>query len=150
MSELTSQQEENLVSLLRTGLDVSDPVPADVTDFAKVALSWRNIDAELAELSYDSSEEPAAVRGVATARILAFRSAEWMVDLDYDPFSRHLMGQIEPPGHVTVELHVIGRVLLTESDDEGRFGFDGIYAGPVALVVRVEGEQVVKTEWIVL
>jgi hypothetical protein len=150
MSELTSQQEENLVSLLRTGLDVSDPVPADVTDFAKAALSWRNIDAELAELSYDSSEEPAAVRGVATARILAFESAEWMVDLEYDAFSGHLMGQIEPARHMTVELHVIDKVLSTESDDEGRFGFDGIDNGPVAFVIRIEGEQVVKTEWIVL
>jgi hypothetical protein len=150
MSELTSQQEENLISLLRTGLDASDPAPADVTDFAKAALSWRDIDAELAQLSYDSSEEPAAVRGVATARILAFQSSEWMVDLEYDPFSGHLMGQIEPPGQMTVELHVVGKVLRTESDDEGRFGFDGISNGPVALVIRIEGEQVVKTEWIIL
>ncbi len=150
MSELTNQQEENLLTLLRTGLDVSDPVPEDVTEFAKAALLWRNIDAELAELSYDSSEERAAVRGVATARILAFESAEWMVDLEYDPFSGHLMGQIEPARHVMVELHVIGKVLRTESDNEGRFGFDGIYNGPVALVIRIEDEQVVKTEWIIL
>ncbi len=152
MSELTSQQEENLVSLLRRGLDDSDPAPADVTDFAKAALSWRNIDAELVQLSYDSSEESATtgVRGMATARILAFQSGEWMIDLEYDPFSGQLMGQIEPAGHMTVELHVIGRVLTTESDDQGRFGFEGIYNGPVALVIRTEGAEAVKTEWIVL
>ena len=33
---------------------------------------------------------------MATARILAFQSGEWMVDLEYDPFSGQLMGQIEP------------------------------------------------------
>jgi len=152
MSELTSHEEENLLSLLRGGLDDSDPAPADVTDFAKAALSWRNIDAELAEISFDSSEESTStgVRGVATARILAFQSDEWLIDLEYDPFAGQLMGQIEPPGHMTVELHLVTRVLTTESDDQGRFGFEGVYNGPVALVVRIEGQEAVKTEWIVL
>ena len=152
MSELTSQQEENLISLLRSGLDDSDPAPADVTDFAKAALSWRDIDAELAQISFDSSEESATtgVRGVATARILAFQSDEWLIDLEYDPFAGQLMGQIEPAGHMTVELHLVTRVLTTESDDQGRFEFEGVHNGPVALVVRIEGQEAVKTEWIVL
>lgn len=152
MSESTNQQEETLISLLRRGLDESDPAPADVTEFAKAALSWRNIDAELAQLSYDSSEEwnSLAVRGVAAARILAFETGEWMIDLEHDPVTDHLMGQIEPAGRTTVELHLIGAVLVTESDEHGRFGFDGVQAGPVALVIRIEGDEVVKTEWIVL
>jgi hypothetical protein len=39
---------------------------------------------------------------------------------------------------------------VTETDDLGRFSFDGVEAGPVALVLRVEGDETVKTEWIVL
>jgi hypothetical protein len=54
MSESTSQHEERLLSQLLRGLDESDPVPADVTDFAKAALSWQTIDADLAQLTYDS------------------------------------------------------------------------------------------------
>ena len=152
MSELTNREEESLLSLLRRGLDASDQAPADVTDFAKAALSWRSIDAELAQLSYDSSEESATtgVRGLVAERILAFESEEWMIDLEFNPFDGHLMGQIEPAGEMTIELHVIGRVLITQSDDQGRFGFEGIYNGPVAIVTRIGGEQVVKTEWIVL
>jgi hypothetical protein len=152
MSESTNPQEERLISLLRRGLDESDKAPADVTEFAKAALSWRTIDADLAQLSYDSSEESnsAAVRGVAAARILAFESGEWMIDLEHDAVTGHLMGQIEPASKSTVELHVIGTVLVTESDEQGRFGFDGVEAGPVALVIRVDGDEVVKTEWIIL
>jgi hypothetical protein len=32
----------------------------------------------------------------------------------------------------------------------GRFSFEGVEAGPVALVIRVDGDEAVKTEWIVL
>jgi hypothetical protein len=152
MIKPTDQGEEKIMSLLQSGLQQSDPVPPDVADFAKAALSWRTIDAELAKLSYDSSEESATtgVRGLAAARILAFESEEWTIDLEFNPFDGHLMGQIEPAGEMTIELHVIGRVLVTQSDDQGRFGFEGIYNGPVAIVTRIGGEQVVKTEWIVL
>ncbi len=51
---------------------------------------------------------------------------------------------------MTVELHLVTRVLTTESDDQGRFEFEGVYNGPVAFVIRIEGEEAVKTEWIVL
>ncbi len=68
MSESTSQHEERLLSLLRRGLDESDPAPADVTDFAKAALSWQTIDADLAQLTYDSIEESNACHGEGRCR----------------------------------------------------------------------------------
>jgi hypothetical protein len=151
MSDSANQQEERLLSLLRRGLDQSDPSPADVAEFAKAALSWRTIDADLAQLSYDSSEESnSVVRGVATSRMLAFESGELMIDLEHEPVSGRLLGQLEPAGRMTVELHVLDTVLVTESDELGRFSFDGIQSGPFALVVGLDGDEVVKTEWVIL
>jgi hypothetical protein len=152
MTKPTDQEEEKIMSLLQLGLQQSDPVPPDVTDFAKEALSWRTIDAELAALSYDSTEETtsATVRSTAAARIVGFETGEWMIDLEHDAATGLLRGQIQPAGPLEVELHVIGAVLVTETDEMGRFSFDGVDEGPVALVIRVEGEETVKTEWIVL
>ena len=48
MSDATHQEDETLIAQLRSALDQVDPVPADVTDFAKAALDWQNIDAVLA------------------------------------------------------------------------------------------------------
>jgi hypothetical protein len=152
MTKPTDQDDAEIMSLLRRGLDQSDPVPADVIDFAKASLSWRTIDAELAELSYDSTDEtsPAAVRSTATARIVGFEAGEWMIDLEHDAATGELRGQIQPAGRLEVELHVVGAVLATVADDLGRFTFRGVEEGPVAVVIRLGGEETIKTEWIVL
>jgi hypothetical protein len=152
MTKPTDQGEEKIMSLLKLGLQQSDPVPPDVTDFAKAALSWRTIDAELAQLSYDSIDETtsATVRSTSSARIVGFETGEWMIDLEHDAATGELRGQIQPASRLEIELHVVGAVLVTETDDLGRFSFDGVEAGPVALVLRVEGDETVKTEWIVL
>jgi hypothetical protein len=127
-------------------------VPTDVTEFAKEALSWRTSDAELAQLSYDSTDETTSttVRSTASARIVGFETGEWMIDLEHDAATAELRGQIQPARRVEVELHVIGAVLVTEADELGRFSFEGVEAGPVALVIRIDGDEAVKTEWIVL
>jgi hypothetical protein len=152
MTKPTDHEEEKIMSLLRRGLDQSDPVPTDVTEFAKEALSWRTIDAELAQLSYDSTDATTsiAVRSTASARIVGFETGDWMIDLEHDAATSELRGQIQPGRRLEVELHVVGAVLVTETDELGRFSFDGVEAGPVALVIRVEGGETVKTEWIVL
>ncbi|MDF2729611.1 MAG: hypothetical protein K0T01_1397 [Acidimicrobiia bacterium] len=151
MTESTSPQEEvRLLSLLRRGLDQTDSSPADVIEFAKAALSWRTIDADLAQLSYDSIDDSTSVRGVATSRMLAFESGELTIDLEHEPLSGHLMGKLDPAGQMTIELHVLDTVLVTESDEFGRFSFEGIQSGPFAVVIRLEGAEVVKTQWVIL
>jgi hypothetical protein len=152
MTESSQQSEDRVVSLLRRGLDESDPVPVDVVDFAKAALAWRNIDAELAELSYDSSHEqtPAGVRSTATARMLSFETGDWLADLEYSAATGRLMGQVEPARVMTVELHLGGSVVATDADELGRFVFDGVLPGPIALVFRLSDDEIVKTEWVVI
>ncbi|HEY7469677.1 MAG TPA: carboxypeptidase-like regulatory domain-containing protein [Acidimicrobiia bacterium] len=153
MSDMTGQSEDRLMSLLRKGLGQADPAPSDVTEFAKAAFSWRDIDAELAELAYDSSEEttPSGVRSTATARMLSFEAGNWSIDIEYSPVSERLIGQIEPARQVEVELHIAGGTIVTQTDELGRFDFDGVLPGPISLVFRTPGNlEVIKTEWTVL
>jgi len=152
MTESSQQSEDRVMSLLRLGLEESDPVPVDIVDFAKAALAWRSIDAELAELSYDSSQEqtPAGVRSTATARMLSFETGDWLADLEYSAATGRLMGQVEPARIMTVELHLGGSVVATDADELGRFVFDGVLPGPIALVFRLSDEETVKTEWVVI
>jgi hypothetical protein len=51
---------------------------------------------------------------------------------------------------MTVELHLGGSVVATEADELGRFVFDGVLPGPIALVFRLSDDEIVKTEWVVI
>lgn len=152
MTPRTPSDDAKVISLLHQALDQADPVPTDVIDYAKAAFTWRTIDAEFAHLAYDSSVEniPNGVRSTATARMLSFETGERLIDVEYNATSCRLMGQIEPARVMPVELHLSGTVITTDTDDLGRFLFEGVLPGPIALVFRLSSEDVVKTEWIVL
>jgi hypothetical protein len=153
MSEFNqSKEDEKLLAMLRKGLADSDAVPSDVVAFAKAAFTWRDIDAELAELDFDSADEevPAGVRSSTTLRMISFQAGQWMIDIEYDEAAGRLIGATSPPARYTVELHTSGASFTTESDDMGRFTADGIARGPLGMVLRFIRGQVVKTQWVVL
>jgi hypothetical protein len=147
-----ARTEEQLIAKLRTGLAASDPAPSDVAEFAQAVFSWRLIDAELAELSFDSSvDETAGVRSTMAARMVTFEVGRWSIDIEYNEMGERLLGQVDPASRVTVELHYAGGAIATETDELGRFDFDDVLPGPVSLVIRTSGDiEVIKTEWIVL
>ncbi len=107
MSENRDYTEAQLIELLRQGLVSTDPVPADVTDFAMAALTWRTIDAELAAIAFDSASEdtPAGVRGSATDRMLSYETEKLSIDIEYRSATRRLIGQVAPAQLATIELH---------------------------------------------
>ncbi|HEX6301557.1 MAG TPA: hypothetical protein VF148_13920 [Acidimicrobiia bacterium] len=153
MSEFNqSREDEKLLAMLRKALADSDAVPSDVVAFAKAAFTWRDIDAELAELDFDSADEdlPAGVRSSTTLRMISFQAGQWMIDIEYDEAAGRLIGATSPPARYTVELHTSGASFMTESDDMGRFTADGIARGPLGMVLRFTRGQVVKTQWVVL
>lgn len=153
MSEfMTSKEDAELLAALRSGLAQSDPVPSDVAEFARAAFTWRGIDAELAELDFDSAREdvPAGVRSSATARMISFQAGQWMIDIEYEEISGRLMGAISPESPYSLELHTAGAFFTTESDDVGHFEADGVAPGPLSMVLRFPGGPVVKTQWVVL
>ena len=152
MSEFDKTREDELIAGLRRGLEAGDPVPSDVTAFAKAAFTWRDIDAELAELEFDSADEdvPTGVRSSATARMISFQVGQWMLDVEYDEANGRLMGAISPEATYSIELHTTGALFTTESDDAGRFEAEGIVSGPLGMVLRFTEGPVVKTQWVVL
>jgi len=122
---MNANPQDELLAELRSLLRRTDPVPAEVTDFARAALGWRRLDAELAELLEDSALEPgsaALTRGAAGTRSLTFRSANLTIDIELE--DGLLLGQLAPAADgATVEVQTgEGAVVATvQSDELGRF-----------------------------
>lgn len=153
MSEFkVTREDETLLAGLRTGLSESDPVPSDVDEFARAAFSWRDIEARLAELDFDSVDEdvPAGVRSSVTARMMSFQAGQWMLDIEYDEAAGRLLGAISPQSGYTIELHTAGALFTAESDESGRFTADGVNPGPLSMVLHFSGGEVIKTQWVIL
>ena len=138
--------DDELVEAIKAGLELTDPVPKAAVDAAKAAFTWRTIDAELAELVYDSAESGlVGVRGEA-ARQVTFRSP----GVEIDERARRIVGQLVPPQQATVELHTTQGVREQGTDSLGRFGFEGIAPGPVKLSVQTADGGTVVTEWTII
>jgi hypothetical protein len=148
------REQDALVEELRRVAALVDPVPERVRDAARGSFSWRTIDAELAELAYDSAAQAgreALVRSADTRRLLTFDAAGLSIEVEVtstDPDVR-LVGQVVPPQRAEIEVRHAGGRITVEADDLGRFAADGISAGPVSLVCRL-GERTVATAWLVV
>ena len=72
---MTDHPTDPLLDELRRLARAVDPVPDEVTAYARAALGWRRVDAELAELLADSRLEALSSTrsGAETARSLTFR-----------------------------------------------------------------------------
>ena len=99
--------DEQLLAALGEALRARQAVPEWFVETGKNAYAWHNIDAELAQLTYDSAsdqERAAAVRSeAASIRALTFTSARLSIELEVAEDS--LVGQIIPPRAGTLEVH---------------------------------------------
>ena len=69
------EPDDELEAELRRLAADREPVPAELVQAAVDAFGWRNIDAELAELVYDSlidTDEASLVRGPPGQRLVSF------------------------------------------------------------------------------
>src|SRR5271165_4255279 len=91
--------DERLLVALGEAVKAREAVPSWFVEMGKNAFAWHNIDAELAQLTYDSHEdrrEAAVVRSeTASVRSLTFTSAHLTVELEVAASS--VLGQIIPP-----------------------------------------------------
>ncbi len=142
--------DDELLALVGRAIEASDPVPDLVLDGARAAFTWRTIDTELAELVFDSAHELSGVRSEDVNRQVTFQAPGVEIEvMVIESGSRRLVGQLVPPGAVTVELVSGDTVQSATTDRLGRFTFDELAPGPVRLVVLdTEGERVVQTEWV--
>jgi len=144
--------DDRLLAALGQALKAREAVPAWFIETGKSAFAWHNIDAELAQLTYDSladREPAAAVRSeAASIRALTFTSARLSIELEVG--EGVLLGQIIPPRAGTVETHTTAGVTTAPVDEIGSFAVDPIPASPFRLRFRTTGGIDVLTGWITL
>ncbi|MGH9277654.1 MAG: hypothetical protein ACRD12_06050 [Acidimicrobiales bacterium] len=157
--EATSEDEETrLLGALRWAGEL-DGAPVETLVAAKAEFSLRTLDAELAELAYDSHLDDQALAGVRTgeptARLLTFESPRLSVEVqafEAESDGPSLQGQLVPPQPGRVEVRHAGGTVTAETDALGRFAISGLSRGPMRL--RCEGlgepQSVVVTDWILV
>ncbi len=145
--------DEELLAALRQALTERQAVPPEFVEAAKNAFAWHNIDAELAELTYDSSRdaEPTSRTRAETAsiRALTFTSAHLTLELEVTHDS--LLGQIVPaqPGSIKVQLRD-GAESTVPADEIGRFTIRPMPAGTFRLHCKTSADADALTNWITL
>ncbi|SCF78065.1 hypothetical protein GA0115256_11774 [Streptomyces sp. DconLS] len=132
---------------LRQAAAVLDPVPDFLRQLALEAYALHDLDARIAELTFDSLVDALPVRGVTDApRMLTFRAGALTVDVEVT--GEGLIGQVLPPGSARIEvLGGPGAARPVAVDSLGRFLSDDPPRGPFALRLRT-GTEVIVTEWL--
>lgn len=157
--DLTEPPEDRaLLDDLGEALRAADPVPDQWRFAAEGCFTWRTVDAELAEMTFDSTaaEHLALVRGPALAeRIVVFEARGLRVEIELAAVPAtgryRVTGQLVPEGAGTVELRQAGGSVVVEADAHGRFRADGIVAGPLSLRCTVPAEpRPVETAWLIV
>ncbi|MFF7796558.1 MULTISPECIES: hypothetical protein [Streptomyces] len=132
---------------LRQAAAILDPVPAGLRGIAVDAFALHDLDARVAELTFDSLVDGIPVRGESDPpRMLTFQADAVTVDVEVTEDG--LIGQLLPPGPARIEVLSGPReyARLT-ADDLGRFTGEAPPSGPFALRLRT-GREVVVTEWL--
>jgi hypothetical protein len=147
-----SWDDEELLAALGEAIRVRQAVPEWFVETGKNAYAWHDIDAELAQLTYDSlvdRERAAAVRSEsASIRALTFTSARLSIELEVAKSS--LLGRIIPPRAGTLEVHTTAGVTSSPADEIGCFVVEPIPNGPFRLRCRTDDGADVLTGWITL
>jgi hypothetical protein len=143
--------DDRLLAALREALRAREAVPADFVEVGKSAFAWHNIDAELAQLTYDSSRdaEPSLRAETASIRALTFTSAHLTVELEVTGDT--LLGQMIPAqgGEIRVQPRDGDETTVT-ADEIGCFSIRPIPSGPFRLHCRSGADLDALTGWITL
>ena len=132
---------------LRRAAAVLDPLPAGLLQLAMDAYLLHDLDARVAELTFDSLTDAIPVRGVQEPpRMLTFQAGELTVDVEVT--GDGLLGQLLPPQSARIEVldgPASARPLTV--DPMGRFADATPPTGPFALRLST-GADVIVTEWL--
>jgi hypothetical protein len=145
--------DEALLAALHEAVADREAVPPAFVAAAKGAYAWRNIDAELAQLTYDSQQEAAVAAGLrsesASIRALTFYSARFSIEVEITADA--LLGQIVPPQRGTAEIQTpAGHTSSVQVDDVGCFAVEPKPDSPFRMLLRTEGQPDVLTGWLTL
>lgn len=134
--------DDQLEALLAQALEQTGP-PRDAVDLVKDAFTWRTIDAELMELSFDSALEPAAVRDPDARRSIEFAAEDHdvLVEIASDGAVR---GTVVPAADGTAVLEgLTGSVEAAVAG--GSFTFTANPRGPVRLRLALSRDGIETT-----
>ena len=142
--------DEELLAALGEAFRARAEVPEWFVEMGKNALAWHNIDAELAQLTYDSGRDGAALASVrsetASVRSLTFSSAKFTIELEV---AAGLLGQVMPPGAGSIEAESqSGETVAAPIDEAGGFALEPLPASPFRLHCRMADGSDVVTGWI--
>jgi hypothetical protein len=144
--------DEQLLEALREAIQARQAVPSWFVTAGKNAYAWHNIDAELAQLTYDSqadTEQLALVRSeTASIRALTFTSAHLSLELEVGTDT--LFVQVMPPQSGTLETHTKAGATTSPGDESGYFAVEPIPDSPFRLRFHTAGGTDVVTGWITL
>lgn len=131
-----------------------DAVPGHVIAAARASGSWQNIDAELAELVYDSllEGELVGVRGGAGTRQLTFETPGLSLEVEVASDPSRVNGQISPPQEADIEVRHADGSLTVRTDALGHFRIEALPPGPVSFAYQTAGSGTpsTHTDWVVL
>ena len=148
---LDSWDDDQLLAALGGAVRARQAVPDAFVDMGKGAYAWHRIDAELAQLTYDSGTvRIAAVRSeTASVRALSFASAHLSMELEVTDDC--LLGWVIPSRAGTLEAQTgAGASTTTTVDEIGCFAVDPIPASPFRLRFRAADGTDVLTGWVTL
>ena len=148
----SGRDDEQLLAALGQAARARQAVPSWFVQAGKSAFAWHDIDAELAELTYDSQDErraPAAVRSeTAPIRAITFTSARLRVELEITEGS--VLGQVIPSRAGILEIHTKAGISTAEVDEIGCFAVNPVPVTPFRLRYRTQDGADVLTGWIML
>jgi hypothetical protein len=155
MPDEPDEPDDELTSELRRLTARLDPVPPELLDAAAGAFAWRDIDAELAELVFDSlldTDEASLVRGAPERRLVSFAGGGLTIDVEVTTAGpeRMVMGQMVPPQRGVVDIRRRQETVSIEADELGRFRSGPLPPGPLSLRLRPAGGAPVVTDWLAL
>ena len=117
--------DDELLARLAEAQQAAESVPREFIEAGKAAYAWRTIDAELAELVYDSAMEEVQLAGQIRAeqahlRALTFTTSD--LTLEIEVTAEAMLGQLVPPEAGEVEVITrAGKAQQEPIDDVGGF-----------------------------
>jgi len=146
--------DDQLMAALGRALHSARAVPHRFVEAGKDLYAWHDLDAELAELTYDSAlEEPAALTltRAEPAPLRSFTFAAERLTIELEVTDEKLVGQVIPPQPGQVELRTVsGPARSAPVDEVGQFVIRPIPTCSFRLHCRTVNGTSVLTDWVAL
>lgn len=137
-AEPLDDEDARIVHALRELHEALDPMPGDLLDRIKFAMSVASLEVEVAQIVSDPALE--LVRGTdydrADTVTFATDGLSMMVTIEHGGTARADVVGWASEGGVEVELRERGRTRTATADEDGRFTFAGVERGLVNFVLR--------------